>query len=682
VPLSTTLLALLLAASVPPDETEAFRLDGVLITANGDDDQSSQIGPAVTHIDAAQIAAQAPSTIADLLRGQVGAHVQQTTPGQGNVLVRGLKGSEVLHLVDGMRLNNAFFRNAPNQYLGLVDAHHVEAIELVRGPLSTLYGGDAMGGVLKIHTPEPRFSGEHWQSRGQLRTVLSSADRGQVVHARQAIGREGIGLSASLTRQDYGERRVGGGQRLPHTAFEAEAASLRLALAPSPVSRWLLGVDLSRQPQTPRHDALVPGFGQSQPESELFLFEPNQRRALHLRQRWLAASLLWDSLEWQLARQVIDDDRRSRDFGSTVETRERNRSTQDSFNLQLNRSFDRGDELILGVEWLHDAVDSARQRRDSAADAPPRPVASRYPDGSSMESRAVHAQHGWPLTAATRLTTGLRYSDYRVVLPAAGPAPGVMLDFDDLTGSLGLVHKLDDGVSLVSNLGRGFRPPNVFDLGTLGPRPGNRFNLPNPALKPESLVGFDVGLRLDADRWQAEAFLFRSHYRDKITAVFTGEFDDAGRQLVQSRNATRLILQGVEAGLRWRAARWSFGATLTYTHGDEQLDGEAQPADRIGPLSGRLELDWAVRPGLDTGLALRYAARQDRLSLRDRADPRIDPDGTPGHAVFDASLALALSDAIDLRLRLDNLGDRRHRSHGSGLDEPGRNLGLGIEWRY
>lgn len=85
--------------------------------------------------------------------------MQQTTPGQGVVILRGLKGSEVLHVVDGFRLNNAIFRNAPNQYVALVDSQSLARIEAVRGPMSALYGSDAMGGVLQMLTWEPRFDG-------------------------------------------------------------------------------------------------------------------------------------------------------------------------------------------------------------------------------------------------------------------------------------------------------------------------------------------------------------------------------------------------------------------------------------------------------------------------------------------------------------------------------------------
>ena len=73
------------------------------------------IAAAVSAIDEEAVLKMAPDVIAEMLRSQPGAFFQQTTPGQGIPIVRGLKGSQVLHMVDGMRLNNSFFLIAPNQ---------------------------------------------------------------------------------------------------------------------------------------------------------------------------------------------------------------------------------------------------------------------------------------------------------------------------------------------------------------------------------------------------------------------------------------------------------------------------------------------------------------------------------------------------------------------------------------
>ena len=95
--------------------------------------------------------------LTDALALKPGVFVQQTTPGQGAPIVRGLKGSEVLHLVDGMRLNNAIFRNAPTQYFSLISPGTLERIEVVRGASTSLYGSDAVGGVVHAISRIPSF---------------------------------------------------------------------------------------------------------------------------------------------------------------------------------------------------------------------------------------------------------------------------------------------------------------------------------------------------------------------------------------------------------------------------------------------------------------------------------------------------------------------------------------------
>jgi outer membrane receptor for ferrienterochelin and colicin len=81
----------------------------------------------VTIVGWEEIERRTPQVLPNLLRGKEGVFVQQTTAGQAAPIIQGLKGSEVLHLVGGIRLNNVFFRNAPNQYIALADACNVSA---------------------------------------------------------------------------------------------------------------------------------------------------------------------------------------------------------------------------------------------------------------------------------------------------------------------------------------------------------------------------------------------------------------------------------------------------------------------------------------------------------------------------------------------------------------------------
>ena len=136
-------------ASTLVNAEDTVILETYQVTASRTPVNSFDIPTAVTVVDSEEISRQTPQIVPDLLRGQTGVYVQETTPGQGIPVVRGLKGSEVLYLVDGMRLSNAIFRNAPNQYMALLDPFNVDRMEVVRGPSSSLYGGDAMGGVVQ-----------------------------------------------------------------------------------------------------------------------------------------------------------------------------------------------------------------------------------------------------------------------------------------------------------------------------------------------------------------------------------------------------------------------------------------------------------------------------------------------------------------------------------------------------
>ena len=158
------LMGLTHPASADDDyDAEARDLEYVQVTATRRAAREFDVAAAVSQVDSVSVQAEIPDVLAEMLRGLPGTFFQQTTPGQGVPVIRGLKGSQVLHLVDGMRLNNAFFRDAPNQYVGLVDAFAMERVEVVRGAAGTLYGADAMGGVVNILTREPLFDGPDWQ---------------------------------------------------------------------------------------------------------------------------------------------------------------------------------------------------------------------------------------------------------------------------------------------------------------------------------------------------------------------------------------------------------------------------------------------------------------------------------------------------------------------------------------
>jgi outer membrane receptor protein involved in Fe transport len=665
---------------------ERRTMESIVVTATRIEESLLDVTEAVSVIDADEIRRWAPDVVAEMLRGVPGTFFQQTTPGQGIPIIRGLKGSQVLHLVDGMRLNNAFFRDAPNQYLGLVDSYAIRATEVIRGSAPSLYGADAMGGVLQILTREPVFEDTQWQADGRLYGSFNSADSSLVGRAEGAAGTATTVISGGITYRDHGDRRTGGGETVRPSGYRADAADIKFQHDLGERSEIMLSAQYLEQPSTPRVDELVPGFGQDEPSSERYEFRPNRREFLHARYRLESESSWFQRFEAHLARQVMTDDRLTQDFGDPEFTEEFNESVLDGLTLQFNSPWGGGvdmeHELVWGAEYYTDEISSSRWRF-AGEGAPATPRRGRFPDGSTMDSAAVYAYNHWRLDRLT-VDAGLRYSAFRIFLPASGEIGDVRLTPSDLTGDIHLKYEVRPGVHLLSNIGRGFRPPNIFDLGTLGSRPGNRFNVPNPSLQPESVWSYDVGIKLAQSKWEAEVYLWYADYRDKISSRFTGDVTPEGRQVVRSDNLNEAQLYGVESGVRYLSeSGLDMYAVVNYTRGEESEPGGATaPADRIPPLNGRIGLVWIPNDRLRIEPFLDFAGRQDRLSPRDVDDPRINPFGTAGWVTMNLLASWQVNEGLELGLKLRNLGDKNYREHGSGIDAPGRSLGVWFDARF
>ena len=259
--------------------------------------------------------------------------------------------------------------------------------------------------------------------------------------------------------------------------------------------------------------------------------------------------------------------------------------------------------------------------------------------------------------------------------------------------ALGLRYALTPSVAWVSNVGRGFRAPNLFDLALVGQRASNRVVIANYGLRPEKVSTIDTGLKTRIGNWSTAVSVFYSDYDDRIVTVNpafaegTPECPDDGDAATdgcaQNQNIASSRYRGLEGDARYAFdGNVALRFTLNYTHGDQRQGGVTTPANRVPPLNGQFLMEFRPRAGLSVEPYLFFADRQDRLDPNDLADSRIDPDGTPGYAV--ANLRAGWTPRPDLRLQLDlrNLGDKAYREHGSGIDAAGLAAGLSAEYRF
>ncbi len=677
------LLPLLLLSSISvcaeDDKREVEELSPLQVTSSKIATASNDTAAAVTVVTRDEISRKPNALLPDLLREETGVYIQQTTPGQGIPIIRGLKGSQNVHLIDGIRLNTAFFRNAPNQYMALVDPFMTEQIEVVRGPASVLYGGDALGGVVNVLTHTPLFIGKENQLSGQLFTSFDSADDKWLSHIDLDYGNEKIATTMGLSYQDIGQRTTGSGETIPFTAYNARAFNNKWVFNTSDDTQWLFDVQYLHQPGTPRVDDLVTGFGQTEPDSSIFLFKPNERVFSHLAYNTDRATGWYDHASVHVAYQKIRDNRFKQSFGSSNIDTEQNSSEMLTFQTDFTKMFSNQSMLVYGLDAYHDTIRSAKQRVSESGDVSIRE--SRFPDDSSMRHLGLFADYHM-YAGDHELTIGARYSDYLIDLNSP-QIDDDRLDLNDITWHASWLFKLNENDRLFANLGRGFRPPNIFDLGQVGERPGNRFNVINPNLDPETVISFDFGWKHAGNGWQAELVGFVSDYKDVISSVLTGEQNAEGLDIVQSQNIDEVRIWGIETALNYYLENGGqFFVTATHTYGKEEAAESEGPADRIPPTFGVIGYQQYLSEAWHLKSQVRYAATQDRLSERDLGDPRINPFGTGGFVVYDTHFTWYSNNDFRIRMGVENIFDKKYREHASGLDAPGRNYHVSFHYQF
>lgn len=178
------------------------RIGSIFVTATRMPQPIEQLIADVTIIDADEIARSGAQSLAELLQRQAGIEiVQNGGPGStSGIFIRGANRGQTLLLIDGLRVASASV-GAPS--LEAVPLGQVERIEILRGPASSLYGADAIGGVIQIFTraPSERFTGSASAGYGTYRTRTLSAGlsggTGAFRFSLRAGGRRSDGFNAT-----------------------------------------------------------------------------------------------------------------------------------------------------------------------------------------------------------------------------------------------------------------------------------------------------------------------------------------------------------------------------------------------------------------------------------------------------------------------------------------------------
>ncbi|MDX2236360.1 MAG: TonB-dependent receptor [Hyphomonadaceae bacterium] len=616
--LSLLLPAFAGALALPAFAQEETPPDAIIVTATRAPDAPAQVSVAATVLSAETLAARQAVIVSDALARTPGISVTRNggPGGATQVRIRGAETDQTLALIDGVKINDPSATGGGYNFANLL-VGDVARIEVLRGPQSTLWGSQAIGGVVNVisRAPAPGLSGAAALEGGGYGTVFARAnagyggDWGGVRIAASRYDSDGV----SSFDDDLGGREDDG--------FRNTAASLRadLALTES------IALDLRAAWFEGRND--FDGF-----PAPAFAFA--------------------DTREYGETDDLVAyGGVRAASFGGALRNRFGVAYTQtdrDNVNPALTpaKTFDaRGTiarteyqgEWTIAPEWrLVFGAETERSWFRSAAPSSFNPNPT--PERSAVRQDSAYAQLRLAARNGLTLTGGVRFDDHETF-------------GDATTFQAGLVYALADDDTIVrANWGEGFKAPSLYQLyGAFGAL----------TLQPEEAEAWDIGVarQLFDDAVQASIVYFERDTTNQIDFVSCVGAQCATRPFGLYANIARTEARGVELDIAAAIGeRLTLSGNYTWLEAENRSPGANFGRDlaRRAGRTGALEAAYVWPNALTTSIGV--------LHVGDSFDDARNAFRLKAYTLVDVRAHYPLTDAVELYGRIENVADERYQT--------------------
>lgn len=623
---------------------ETPQLNDIVVTASGFEQQISSAPASISVISREELERGHYQNVTDALRDVPGVVV--TGGGRGDngndISIRGMPSQYTLILVDGRPQSSRESR--PNGDAGfeqdwLPPLQAIERIEVVRGPMSTLYGSDAIGGVINVIT---RKVADSWHGNIQLDTVLqedsASGDSRQANFylSGPLVGeRLGLQLYGRTSERDEDDIEYG------YEEKSLQSLTARLSLAASDNHDFTAEAGITEQDRR----SLV---GRSGPVDG-------------------CRGGCTDSIGEYTNTHVAVTHSGRFDWGTSETFVQRERSENQSRNIEITNITAKTSALIplgmhmvtVGASWEEESLDDSSTNQIS--------------DRQTIENSqwALFVEDEWMLTDAWALTGGLR------------------LDDDDNYGShlsprLYSVWNMTPEWTLKGGVSTGYRSPNLREItpdwGQVS-RGGNIYG--NPDLEPETSLNKEIALLYGNDAGlNGSLTLFHNDFEDKITRIACPTdicrdgANDFGSDPTYRVNIDDAVTQGVEASLGAPLTD-TLALTASYTFTDsEQKSGEyaGEPLTQLPRHQVSATLDWDVNARLSQWTKVTYRGEESQPTT----GPSQSAIVAPSYTFVDAGIGYQLNDSTTVNAGIYNLFDERITYDEYGYVDDGRRVWLGL----
>ena len=701
-----------------------FAIEEFVVSANRWEQNRKEVPNKITSILKPSIDLQNPQTSADLLGISDEVFIQKSQLGGGSPMIRGFATNRILIVVDGVRMNNAIYREGNIQNVISLDPSMLESAEIIFGPGASVYGSDAIGGVMDFHTKKALVStGDKPYLKSDAFTRFSSADNEKTFHFDFNLGGKRLAFLSGFTWSDYGDLKMGSVKhddylRPEYVEWTGNTDSVVLNSDPR-IQRFsgykqlntlnkfryrISGnIDLvfsnhySRLSDVPRYDRLIQ-YRSGKPRYGEWYYGPQVWTMNELQLILNKENCLFDKLEITGALQNYRESRHDRSFGKTTINEQSEKVNIFSLNVDFDKELNQKEDLLYyGTEFVTNDISSDAQTRDVLSGVT-FPAGSRYPNGTNKyKSFSLYAGYKNNFSKTISFSTGLRYNfvslNSRIADNSYNNFPFTVISLANsaITAATGVVIRIKEDLQLNLNASTGFRAPNLDDAGKIFDSAPGVVVVPNPGLKPEYAYNIDLGASKDFGKifhfditayhtWLDNAMVRHDFlFNGEDSVIYGGELS----KVEAITNAGSARVSGISLNIQAKiTGHLLLKSSMNITEGKED---QGTPLRHAAPLFGatHLLIDYS-KLKIDLYSAYNGPKRYSKMPPTEIEKPYMyatDNDGkpwSPGWLTFNLKLSYDILAKLSIFAGVENILDIRYRPYSSGIVSPGRNFILSL----
>lgn len=702
-------LALIVSGLSSASIAETFEdanFEQITVTSSRFDTDIDEIASSVSVIDSKQMDKMVATDIRDLVRFEPGVVVEGGGRfGLSGFNIRGINADRVLMLLDGAPIADEFsFGPGLSARRDFIDVDMIDRVEIIRGPASTLYGSDAIGGVVSFISKDPnQLLDDDEQMGGRVKVGYASVANEWMTNA-QLYGKNGDWqwlLNATARNGSETENYFDGeGTGLERNATNpqdnaTESAQLKLIYQPNEAHRLEFLADYLQGETETNVLSQVDTFVRGVRITESRGIDERDRTRLQLNHTYRNETALFDKVLTRVYWQETDNAQATREgrFGAASRQEptpvQLGRTRDSEFNqtvegviVQLDKQFTTGDvkhHLIYGSELQYTDSEALREGTtfvaETGAIVPEFSVfpARDFPISKARELSFFVQDEISLLDGKLTLSPGVRYDEFKltpypdeIFINANPGVEAVPFDDSQVSLKLGAVYDLNETTNVWLQYAEGFRIPPFDDLNVgFTNFAGGYTSLPNPNLKPESVESWEVGVRqrLDAVKWSVSAY--HNNYDNFIESRATVGFNPATQLLeFQATNRDSVVIEGIDAQFTWFLGEsvsslngWELQGALTWLDSEDEATG--QEIESILPPQAVVGIGYTDSNDIwSVELIGTFVQRFDSQNQpEDPTEPRLFE--APGYAQFDLLANYNVSEDLTVNLGIFNIFDRK-----------------------